>query len=231
VRGSLGDEVLRETTSVARRLEHVLWIGGGSGAGKSTVAQRLAAEYGLQVYATDDVMSRHAAALTTEQAPHLARFRAMTMDERWLDRPPELMLGSFHWFHGEGFNLIVEDLLRLPAAPSVVAEGFRLLPHLVAPLLTDVRKAVWLLPTPAFRRAAIESRGTTWDIASRTSDPARALDNLLARDQLFTERLGVEARQLGLQVVDIDIDTAPDALVTLVAGLLRLGSDRQRSPT
>jgi 2-phosphoglycerate kinase len=216
---------------VVGRLDHVLWIGGGSAAGKSTIAQRLATEYGLQVYATDDVMSRHAAALTTEQAPHLAHFRAMTMDERWLHRSPEVMLDTFHWFRGEGFNLIVEDLLQLPSAPPVVAEGFRLLPHLVAPLLTDVRKAVWLLPTPAFRQAAIESRGTTWDIAGRTSDPTRALDHLLARDQLFTRRLGDEARQSGLQVVHVDIHTAPNELVTHVAELLQLRSDHQRSPT
>jgi AAA domain len=231
IRSSPVDDVLGETTRVPRRLDHVLWIGGGSGAGKSTVAQRLATQYGLQVYATDDAMSRHAAALTAEQAPHLARFRSMSMDERWLDRTPELMLDTFHWFQGEGFNLIVEDLLRLPHDPPVVAEGFRLLPHLVAPLLADVRRAVWLLPTPAFRRAAIESRGTTWDIASRTSDPARALEHLLTRDQLFTARIAVEARQLGLRVVDVDIDMAQDALVTHVSGLLHLRSHNQRSPT
>lgn len=209
---------------MARRLEHVLWIGGGSGAGKSTVAQRLAAEYGLQIYSTDNAMTSHADVMTAEQAPHLARFRAMTMDERWLDRSPGLMLNTFHWFQGEGFHLIVKDLLGLPSAPSVLVEGFRLLPHLVAPLLPDVRKAVWLLPTPAFRRAALESRGTTWDIAGRTSDPVRALERLLARDQLFTQRLAVEARQLGLQVVEIDVGTEQDALVTHVAGLLHLRS-------
>jgi hypothetical protein len=207
---------------VAGHLEHVLWIGGGSGAGKSTVARRLAEEFGLQVYATDDAMGRHAAALTAEQAPYLARFRAMTMDERWLERSPDLMLDTFHWFRGEGFELVVDDLLRLPRAPAVVVEGLRQQPHLVAPLLSDVRSAVWLLPTPAFRRAAIESRGTTWDIAGRTSDPASALDHLLARDRLFTERLGVEARRLDLQVVDVDLDMSQDELVTRVAGLLRL---------
>jgi hypothetical protein len=210
--------------NVAGPLEHVVWIGGGSAAGKSTVARRLADEYGLQVYATDDAMSRHAAALSTDQAPYLARFAAMTMDERWLDRSPEVMLDTFHWFRGEGFDLIVEDLLRMPSTPPVVAEGFRLLPHLVRPLLTEVRQAVWLLPTPAFRRGAIESRGTTWDIASRTSEPARALDNLLARDQLFTERLGVEARRLGLHVVDVDVGMTQHALVTHVAGLFHLRS-------
>lgn len=214
----------RDTAQVARRLERVLWIGGGSGAGKSTVARRLAAEYGLQVYATDDVMGRHAALLTAEQAPHLARFRGMTMDERWVDRSPQEMLAGFHWFQGEGFDLIVEDLLRLPRTAAVVAEGFRLLPHLVAPLLADGRRAVWLLPTPEFRRVAIESRGTTWDIPGRTSDPVRALGNLLARDQLFTERLGAEARGLGLQVVDVGIGTTQDALETRVAGLLGLRS-------
>jgi hypothetical protein len=55
----------------------------------------------------------------------------MSMDERWVNRSPETMLETFHWFRGEGFGPIVEDLLALPAEPGVVAEGFRLLPHLV----------------------------------------------------------------------------------------------------
>ena len=200
----------------------MFWIGGGSAAGKSTVARRLADEYGLQLCATDDAMSRHAATLTADDAPYLDRFRAMTMDERWVDRGPPEMLDTFHWFRGEGFDRIVDDLLQLPTTPLVVVEGFRLLPHLVAPLLTDVRHAVWLLPTPAFRRAAIESRGTTWDIAGRTSDPPRALENLLARDHLFTARVGVEARRLGLQVVEVEVGMREDELVTAVAALLPL---------
>jgi len=167
-------------------------------------------------------MSRHARALSAEEAPYLGRFRAMTMDERWVDRSPQVMLDTFHWYRGEGFDLIVDDLLRLPPSPPVVVEGFRLLPHLVAPLLSDVPRAVWILPTPAFRRAAIESRGTTWDIASRTSDPARALENLLARDHLFTMRVGADARRLGLQVLDVDVGTTPEDLVTRVAALLHL---------
>lgn len=152
------------------RLRHVYWIGGGSGAGKSTIARRLAARHGLRLYATDDVMSDHAARSTPEESPFLSAFMDMDMDERWMRRSPEIMLETFHWFRGEGFELIVEDLLRLPAEPRVVVEGFRLLPRLVTPLLAVPRQAVWLLPTPEFRRAAIESRGSTWAIAGRTSD-------------------------------------------------------------
>ena len=213
------------SSAVAPALEHVLWIGGGSAAGKSTVARRLADRFGVQLYATDDAMGRHAATLSAHQAPQLALFKARTMDERWLGRSPAEMLDTFHWFRGEGFELIVDDLRRTPTTPPVLAEGFRLLPELVRPLLTDVRRAVWLLPSPAFRRAAIESRGTTWDIPGRTSDPPRALDNLLARDELFTHRLGGQARRLGLQVVDVEVGMTQDALVDHVAGLLLDRSD------
>src|ERR1700716_1679323 len=113
----------------------------------------------------------------------------MDMDERWLNRSPETMLETFHWYRGEGFGLIVEDLLSLPPEPRVIVDGFRLLPSLVKPLLAVARRAVWLLPTPDFRLAAFESRGTLWGIAGRTSDPDRALSNLLGRGPMFPERL------------------------------------------
>ncbi|MDT7553848.1 MAG: hypothetical protein QOI16_2384 [Pseudonocardiales bacterium] len=198
------------------------WIGGGSGAGKSTVARRLAAENGLQMYDTDAVMSEHAARLTVEEAPMLARFTAMDMDERWALRTPQDMLDTFHWFRGEGFALIVEDLVRLPAHPPVVAEGFRLLPHLVAPHLDARSRAVWLLPTPEFRRAAIESRGSLWEISGRTRDPQRALRNLLDRDRMFTERLSAETARLGLPVIRVETGMTEDVLTARVAELLEL---------
>lgn len=69
-----------------------------------------------------------------------------------MGEPPATMLETFHWFQGEGFNLIVEDLLDLPRERGIVAEGFRLLPRLVDPLLPVQSRAVWLLPTPDFRR-------------------------------------------------------------------------------
>lgn len=107
------------------------WVGGGSGAGKSTIARRLAAQHGLRGYATDAVMADHAGRSTTYDAPFLGEFKRMGMDERWVNRSPEAMLETFHWFRGEGFGLILDDLLRLPAEPGVIAEGFRLLPRLV----------------------------------------------------------------------------------------------------
>ena len=184
-------------------LRHVRWIGGGSGAGKSTVARQLAADHGLRLYHTEP-FSKLVDRADSGATPLLRGFMAMDMDERWVNRPPEVMLETFHGFQGEGFDLVVDDLLALPPDPPVLAEGFSLLPRLVAPLLNRPRQAVWLLPTPEFRRAAFESRGSTWTIPNKTGDPQRALANLLARDQLFTEQLRAQAQAAQLQTVDVD---------------------------
>jgi 2-phosphoglycerate kinase len=206
----------------AARLRHVYWIGGGSGAGKSTIARRLADRYGLRLYATDDVMPDHARRVRPDAAPRLSEFAAMDMDERWLNRPPATMLATFGWFRGEGFDLIVEDLLRIPRTPGVIVEGFRLLPRLVRPLLAAPAQAVWLLPTPAFRRAALASRGSLWKIAGQTSDPERALRNLLERDHLFTEALRTEAESLDLRVIEVGTAMTEDVLAERVADALGL---------
>jgi hypothetical protein len=185
-------------------LKHVYWLGGGSGAGKSTVARRLAAEHGLRLYDTDAAMVDHAARSTPEDSPALHEFLRMDMRERWSDRSPEVMLETFHWYRGEGFGLILEDLERMGPEPGVIAEGFRLLPRLVAPLAAPCH-AVWLLPTPMFRREAFHGRGSWWTA------------NLLERDRLFTECLREETAQLGLPAIEVETSMAEQELAERVA--------------
>ena len=129
----------------------------------------------------------------------------MDMDERWVNRSPKTMLETFHWFQGEAYNLIIEDLLRLPRETGIIVEGFRLLPHLVKPLVSKSTHAVWLLPTPGFRQAVVESRGgSAWAFLARTTDPDRALLNLLERDRLFTNILREETARLELPTIEVD---------------------------
>jgi 2-phosphoglycerate kinase len=209
--------------TLPEQLQHVYWIGGGSGAGKSTVARRIAARRGLRVYATDEVMADHARRGTHEDCPLLHTFLAMDMDERWVNRPPKTMLETFHWFRGEGFNLIIEDLLRLPREPGVIVEGFRLLPRLVRPFLRVPGRAVWLLPTPDFRQAVVESRGgPAWGFLARTTDPERALRNLLERDRMFTDILREETARLGLPAIEVATATTEDDLAERVADVFGL---------
>jgi hypothetical protein len=206
--------------AVHEQLQHVYWIGGGSAAGKSTIARHIAAQQGLRVYATDDLMADHAHRSSRANCPLLHEFMAMDMDERWVNRSPKTMLETFHWFQGEGFDFIIEDLLRLPRDTGVIAEGLRLLPRLIKPLLSEPCHAVWLLPAPDFRQTVIDSRGGVgWGFLAKTTDPGRALRNLLERDRMFTEILGEETSQLGLHAIELDTTTTENELVKRVTDL------------
>lgn len=223
MQGGQQEEAADAAAELPARLRHVFWIGGGSGAGKSTTARQLADHYGWHLYATDDVMRDHAERTTPEEAPFLHRFISMDMDERWVNRSPEVMLETFHWYRGEGFGLIVEDLLRLPPKPCVIVEGFRLLPHLVKPLLAAPWHAVWLLPTPDFRQAAFLSRSAPEEgFVRRTSDPSRASRNLAERDRLFTRRLQGETERLRLRAIQVDATMTEDDLAAQVTAAFRL---------
>lgn len=102
----------------------------------------------------------------------------------------------------------------------MIAEGFRLLPRLVKALLDSPDHAVWLLPTPGFRRAAFSSRGSSWQIAGKTGDPGRAVHNLLERDRMFTERLHQEATSRKLRIIEVDTTMTEEDLTDRVAEAL-----------
>jgi 2-phosphoglycerate kinase len=211
---------MADDASLREQLRHVYWIGGGSGAGKSTVAAALADRYGLRLYGTDEAMPDHARRTTADDAPYLHEFMSMTMDERWLDRSPEVMFETFHWFRGEGFDLIVEDLLAMPREQGIVVEGFRLLPSLVAPLLADRSRAVWLLPSPEFRAYAVVKRAKATrkpGFLDQTSDPERAARNLAVRERYFVERLRNETRELELRALTVDAAVGEDTSIRCVS--------------
>lgn len=185
-------------------LDHVRWVGGGSGAGKTTVTRLLAERFAIGLYSADATIRVHSGQLDATGAPLLERFRRMNVDERWVQHDPVTMYATFPWFHGEGFGLLIEDLQRLPTDVPVVVEGFRLLPHLVRPHVSNRRHAVWLVPTPDFRRAAFLRRRHADAFWRRTSDPDRALTNLLERDRIFTEEIESDAARNGLDVLYVD---------------------------
>jgi hypothetical protein len=113
---------------------------------------------------------------------------------------------------GERFEMVLEDLAAL-TAERVIADGFGLLPELVAPLIADPRQAIYLLPTPTFREWALRQRG--WITIEGTSDPGRARSNRLARDALLTEHVRQRAVACGITVIDVG-GTPPLEKVTAV---------------
>ncbi len=69
---------------------------------------------------------------------------------------------------------------------------------------SDLRHALWLLPTPSFRVAAFARRGPADAFWLHTTDPDRALANLMERDRIFTDELASESLRTGVCVVCAD---------------------------
>src|SRR5690348_9629481 len=186
-------------------------------------------EHGLRLYHCDDMQSAHTARSNAVDHPMLHAFIAMTMDERWVKRTPEEMFRTFHGFWGEGFGLILEDLLDLPTDVPVLVEGYQLLPRLIAPLLSRADQAVWLIPTPSFRRTAFCQRGSLCSIAERTSDPEMALANLLVRDALYTQEVERQAAALQLTTIQVNGSASIDELATHIAQCLGIRRQDRKS--
>ena len=195
-------------------LSRVLWIGGGTGAGKSSIAIVLAEKYGLERYDYDwQDAHGHSERTRAGRHPFRAAFLALSMDERWVLQTPEAMAESTIGQFVERFEMVLEDLKAMDA-PGVVAEGFGLLPELVAPYLESPRQAIFLLPTPAARERNYAARG--WTGIAGTSDHDRARRNKLDRDTLLTEHVRQTARSHDLAAVELDGSQALDTVIAVV---------------
>ncbi len=199
-----------------RDLAHVLWIGGSPAAGKTTSTRLLARRYNLRVYDFDDHepghVERRMADATTY--PAFTSFRVLTMDQRWLHRSVAAMADQVIALWTERFRLVVDDLLTLPTTSPIIVEGAGLFPDCVRPVIIDPKQALWLIPTPAFCRKVRLERDA--DAFVDTSNPAQALDNLIARDILLAAHVQRRAVDLGLTVLEVDGATPLDEMVTIV---------------
>jgi hypothetical protein len=122
------------------------------------------------------------------------------------------------------FRLVLEDLRELPAAPAVVVEGPQLFPGFLAPLNPSPAQSLFLVPPRELQRERLAARGSF----SLTSDPERARANASERNVLIAERIALEARELGLPLVEVDRPLA--GMIELAAAhfapFVRRGGDR-----
>jgi adenylate kinase family enzyme len=130
---------------VVEKLRNVLWIGGVAGAGKTTVARRLARRYGLRRYNPDTQTWNHLGRELAKGNPAAQRFSRMTPAERAVATPEEI-----DYDRGP---MIVEDLRSLSAAPLVLAE---LAPPY--PVIASMGQAVLLMPSQDVQRVRLERR-------------------------------------------------------------------------
>ncbi len=142
----------------AAPLGHVLWIGGPPGAGKTTVASRLARTHGLRLYSADTRTWSHRDRALAAADPVAHRWEALSPVDRWDGTTPqELVALSLH--HARG-PMVIDDLRVLPSSPLVVAEGSVLPAWAVSSGIAAPGRAVWLLPTAELQDRLLAARGT-----------------------------------------------------------------------
>ena len=162
-----------------------LFVGGGTGAGKTTLARALAVRHGLREFRVDSFWYPYA-----ERAGETAT----PPDVQWLEWTPATQAADFERVSRFMLGYVLEDLRGLPPQPPVVVEG----PQIVPDLLPEGANAVFLLPSPEFQRATLSPRPMP------SSDPARALAARLVKDGLWAERVAALAAERGFPVVRVD---------------------------
>ncbi|MGZ4292435.1 MAG: hypothetical protein ACXVQQ_07550 [Gaiellaceae bacterium] len=195
-------------------LTHVLWIGGGQGSGKSSVAWALSRRFDLQLYDVDRRTWVHEARMPTTE------FGMLSMDERWVHPTPERMLEWFVTTSRHRFRLVLEDLRALPDTAVTIVEGPQLLPTSVSAVLAEPGQALFLIPDRDAQEARLLARGPMLG----TSDGARARANATARDLLISARFAREAQELRLTTLTADRPLAE--LIELAAGHFRVAIER-----
>ncbi|MFD8599054.1 hypothetical protein ACFV1L_29030 [Kitasatospora sp. NPDC059646] len=188
-------------------LARVRWIVGGSAAGKSTVARVLADRYGAEVYDGDRAEHGWLARCSAERQPRLAALRGAAPGEAWQGRTAEQVFRSMAGLYGETAGFLAEDLRRAAGERPLLVDYFGILPDHLAPLLARPGHAVFLVPTPEFRTAALRARFADPDrvrLNWGSADPERMFALRCARDALWDGEIRRQAARHGLDVVTVD---------------------------
>ncbi|WP_157530452.1 hypothetical protein [Microtetraspora niveoalba] len=211
--------------TLIEHLAHVRWIAGGTGAGKSTVTMALARRHDARLYNGDRAEHDWVARSTQQHHPHLHALLGAAPGQVWAGRSAQEVFRSMASLHGEVIGFLIEDLLALPNDRIVLVDYFGVLPRDVALLLAGFHQAVFLLPSPEFRRRVLAMRyadplraRTTWGSHCREEMLAKRL----ARDALWDEEVRQQATAYGLRTVSVDGTRPVEDLVTEVATHLRL---------
>jgi hypothetical protein len=207
----------------SRSLPPVLWIGGAQWAGKSTVAWHLAVRYSLIQYSYDYHDSRAHAERARADPERYPRFHellaalARDPDEVWVTPEAHEVADWTRRIWSETFDMVLDDLEKLPPGVTILAEGWGLRPDFVAPLLSSPRQAIFLVPTEEFRQHQLATLPRAGSFARRgETDPERAQRNRVERDRLLAHEVVEQAEALGLRVVHVDGSVGPEQMRALV---------------
>jgi hypothetical protein len=205
---------LPTNSEVRNQLAHILWIGGATDSGKSTVATILGERFDIPVYHFDHADARQSDILA-RSVPEVSRFLQASLEERWIQPTPQIMFEYLLLTFPHRFQLVIGDLLGMPQDQPVIVEGFGLLPELIDPVLSSPNQAIWFVPTDTFKWSSMVHRNKP-SFSSQVSDPHRARINLVARDKMLADYYRQQVASYGYRLLEIDGSHSVEEITHLV---------------
>lgn len=182
---------------------NIYWIGGAPCCGKSSIAAKLAEEFGLKYYKVDNHLDRYLDIGAKKGNKLMKSLKGRSREETWLndvDSMVEEELGYYRY----ALKVIENDLRRQFRNKDVIVEGAAILPEYVKNKSIPENRYVCMVPTRSFQSHIFSERGWVTRYLGGTSDPAKALENWLERDARFAQIVRDEAidNEQNLIIVD-----------------------------
>jgi 2-phosphoglycerate kinase len=178
-------------------------LGGSPCSGKSTLAERLSAEFQFPYYKVDDHMWRHLELADPQSQPTMAAYGKLSWNEIW-SQPVDQQVEHVIAYYTEQFPMILDDLLAYAGQGPIIMEGAAFLPALVHRWGVAENQAVFLVPTKAFQLEFYSQRDWVRPILDTCTDPDQAFANWMERDHRFGQEIIQQAQSLGYPTITVD---------------------------
>ena len=181
----------------------VYYIGGSPCSGKSTIAEMLANEYGLEYYKVDDFLYPYMEAAAADGKPHSALNLSFDFEQMWM-RSPRLQCEEEIAVYAEILPYALRDIRALGTEKPVIAEGAGFMPELMASEHVDNAHYICIVPTEDFQREKYAQRQWIGEFLKGCTDPKAAFDNWMSRDALFAKHVLEHALKSGYAAIVVD---------------------------
>ncbi len=207
---------------LSHHFKNVIWLGGGPCAGKTTMSNRLAEKYDLQVYHCDEHHLQHKAIADPQEHPAMKRHFA-GWDE-FFNRPVEEYVRWLEDSNAEQMQMVIADLLCGDLSKTMLVEGI-LAPGLLR-RIAPYNQVVFLFATPEVIREQNFDREQTSDMMQalrRTSNPKQAKANVLDVTVQASENALELTKESGLTYFVRDLSITPSDTFAALENFLPLG--------
>lgn len=192
------------------------YIGGSPCAGKSTVAERLAQNYGLTYFKVDDLLQKYMEQGAADGRPACKNAAEMSAEQTWM-RAPEIQCQEEFQIYEEIFEYILADLDQIDGKNGIITEGAAYVPALMKKLGLPGDSYLAITPTADFQVSHYRERPFVPYVLADCRDKERAFRNWMDRDILFAREVRRQCQEMHFASILNDGSLAVEALTDAAA--------------